>query len=204
MGSAAGGADEQSGVERAEGLGRSVLGHWRPIDFIVARLRLCRPLASHRIRPLRVFPATPTRRRAGFARVRDGKLAAIAQRRKIPLRWVREVSRMHRKKPTSTAFWQRRNALHTLIGKTFVTLPGRCTRGARRHAAIELNGGKPELAGAAVLLPEPSCVHAQPPRRAGGQDAQAVAEPIRPTCTGSNGWACSASGRPDQRCRWTR
>ena len=58
----------------------------------------------------------------GFARVLDGKLAAIAQRRRMPLKWVRQVCRMHRKKPTSTAFWQRWNELHTQVGETFVAL----------------------------------------------------------------------------------
>lgn len=91
-------------------------------DFIVAQLRLREPLAPHRIRPLRVALQRQRDDVLGFARVLDGKLAAISQRRKMPLKWVRQVCRMHRKKPTSTAFWQRWNELHTQVGETFVAL----------------------------------------------------------------------------------
>ena len=58
----------------------------------------------------------------GFARVLDDKLATIAQRRQTPLYWVRQVCRLHRKKPTSTAFWQRWNELHVRLGRGFVAL----------------------------------------------------------------------------------
>ena len=58
----------------------------------------------------------------GFARVLDSKLASIAQRRSVPLYWVRQVCRMHRKKPASTAFWQRWNELHARLGRGFVAL----------------------------------------------------------------------------------
>jgi hypothetical protein len=58
----------------------------------------------------------------GFARVLDGKLEAIAQRRQTPLYWVQQVCRLHRKKPTSTAFWQRWNELHARLGSRFVAI----------------------------------------------------------------------------------
>jgi hypothetical protein len=58
----------------------------------------------------------------GFARVPDGKLASIAQRRRLPLYWVRQICRPHRKKPTSTAYWQRWNELHTRLGAEFVAV----------------------------------------------------------------------------------
>ena len=55
----------------------------------------------------------------GFARVLDGKLVSIPQRRRLPLYWVRQVCRLHRKKPTSTAYWQRWNELHARLGVGF-------------------------------------------------------------------------------------
>lgn len=58
----------------------------------------------------------------GFARVLDNKLAVIAQRRQTPLYWVQQVCRLHRKKPTSTALWQRWNELHARLGSRFVAL----------------------------------------------------------------------------------
>ena len=45
----------------------------------------------------------------GFAKRLDGKLAAIAQQHGIAQYWVRQVCRLHKKKPTSTALWQRWN-----------------------------------------------------------------------------------------------
>jgi hypothetical protein len=91
-------------------------------DFIVEQLRLREALAPHRIRPLRVALQRQRDDVLGFARVLDGKLAAIAQRRKTPLYWVQQVCRLHRKKPTSTAFWQRWNELHARLGARFVAI----------------------------------------------------------------------------------
>ena len=56
----------------------------------------------------------------GFARVIDDKLAVIAQRRRTPLYWVQQVCRMHRKKPTSTAYWQRWGELRARLGTGLV------------------------------------------------------------------------------------
>jgi hypothetical protein len=91
-------------------------------DFIVEQLRLREALAAHRIRPLRVALQRQRDDVLGFARVLDGKLAAIAQRRPTPLYWVQQVCRLHRKKPTSTAFWQRWNELHARLGAGFVAV----------------------------------------------------------------------------------
>lgn len=91
-------------------------------DFIVEQLRLREALAAHRIRPLRVALQRQRDDVLGFARVLDGKLAAIAQRRQTPLYWVQQVCRLHRKKPTSTAFWQRWNELHARLGAGFVAV----------------------------------------------------------------------------------
>ena len=80
-------------------------------DFIVA---------PHRIRPLRVALQRQRDDVLGFARVLNDKLATIAQRPSVPRYWVRQVCRLHRKKPTSTAFWQRWNELHARLGRGFV------------------------------------------------------------------------------------
>jgi len=91
-------------------------------DFIVAQLRLREHLAPQRVRPLRVALQRQRDDVLGFARVLDDKLVAIAQRRQTPLYWVQQVCRLHRKKPTSTAFWQRWNELHARLGSRFVAL----------------------------------------------------------------------------------
>ena len=91
-------------------------------DFIVTQLRLREALAPQRIRPLRVALQRQRDDVLGFARVLDDKLATIAQRRSVPLYWVRQVCRLHRKKPASTAFWQRWNELHVRLGRGFVAL----------------------------------------------------------------------------------
>ncbi|MBW8827903.1 MAG: hypothetical protein JF606_00400 [Burkholderiales bacterium] len=71
-------------------------------DSILEQLRLREALAPHRIRPLHVAFQRQRDDVLGFAKVLDGQLAAIAQQRGISLYCV-----LHRKKPTSTAFWQR-------------------------------------------------------------------------------------------------
>ena len=91
-------------------------------DFIVAQLRLREALAPHRIHPLRVALQRQRDDVLGFARVLDDKLATIAQQRQTPLYWVQRVCRLHRKNPTSTAFWQRWNERHARLGARFVAL----------------------------------------------------------------------------------
>ena len=91
-------------------------------DFIIEQLRLREALAPHRIRPLRVALQRQRDDVLGFARVLDGKLSAIAQQHGIAQYWVRQVCRLHRKKPTSTAFWQRWNELHVQLGRGFAAL----------------------------------------------------------------------------------
>jgi hypothetical protein len=91
-------------------------------DFVVEQLRMREPLAPHRIRPLRVALQRQRDDVLGFARVIDDKLAVIAQRRRTPLHWVRQVCRMHRKQPTSTAFWQRWSELRARVGAGFELL----------------------------------------------------------------------------------
>lgn len=53
----------------------------------------------------------------------DEKLVEIAQRFNTPLFLVRAVCLLHRRKPTSTAYWQRWNQLnHQLSGKFHLVL----------------------------------------------------------------------------------
>lgn len=91
-------------------------------DFIVEQLRLRESLAPHRIRPLRVALQRQHDDVVGFAMVFDDKPAAIARRRCMPLYWVRLVCRVPLNRPTSTAFSQRWNELHTQVGEAFVVL----------------------------------------------------------------------------------
>ena len=79
-------------------------------------------LLRQNLRPLRVALQCQRDDVLGFARVLDSKLASIAQRRSVLLYWVRQVCRLHRKKPTSTSFWQRWNELHARLGRGFMAL----------------------------------------------------------------------------------
>ena len=55
-----------------------------------------------------------------FAGVLDQKLADIAQHFELPLQVVRDVCLLHRKSPTSNAYWERWNQLHSkLSGKLY-------------------------------------------------------------------------------------
>ena len=99
-------------------MGASLRAGSRPDRARLVSLR--EALAPHRIRPLRVALQRQRDHVPGFARVLDGMLAAIAQRHQTPLYWVQQVCRLHHKKRTSTAFWQRWNELHTRLGAGFV------------------------------------------------------------------------------------
>ena len=81
-------------------------------DFIIAELRLREASGCKRIRALRTALKNQRDDLLGFALVLDAKLADIAQRFETPLYLVRAVCLLHRKKPSSTAYWQRWNQLH--------------------------------------------------------------------------------------------
>ena len=51
-------------------------------------------------------------------------IASIARRRNTSLYWVRQVCRLHRKKASSNAFWERWNQLHARLGSQYVALVG--------------------------------------------------------------------------------
>lgn len=87
-------------------------------NFIVRELRLREALCPHRIRPVRTALENQRDDLLAFAAVLDQKLADIAQRFDTPLFLVRAVCLLHRKKPSSCAYWQRWNHLHhKLAGK---------------------------------------------------------------------------------------
>jgi len=81
-------------------------------DFIVEELSRREALLAHRIRPLRTALKNQRDDLLAFAAILDQKLADIAQRFDTPLFLVRAVCLLHRKKPSSTAYWQRWNHLH--------------------------------------------------------------------------------------------
>lgn len=58
-----------------------------------------------------------------FSEVLDQKLAEIGERLEVPLAKVREVCLLHRKQPTSNAYWEKWNQLHRgLSGKFHVLM----------------------------------------------------------------------------------
>ena len=84
-------------------------------DFIVAELSRRETLLAHRLRPLRTALKNQRDDLLAFAAVLDQKLAEIAQRFDTPLYLVRAVCLLHRKKPSSCAYWQRWHHLHHLL-----------------------------------------------------------------------------------------
>lgn len=88
-------------------------------DFIVEELSRRETLVAHRLRPLRTALKNQRDDLLAFAAVLDQKLAEIAQRFDTPLYLVRAVCLLHRKKPSSGAYWQRWNHLHHLLAGKF-------------------------------------------------------------------------------------
>lgn len=91
-------------------------------DFIVEELKLREAFCPHRIRPVRTALKNQRDALLAFAAVLDQKLADIAQRFDTPLFLVRAVCLLHRKKPSSCAYWQRWNHLHHLLSGKFYLL----------------------------------------------------------------------------------
>ena len=92
-------------------------------DFILTELRRREVSGCLRIRPLRVALEKQRHDLLAFAKVLDEKLVGIAQQFDTPLFLVRAVCLLHRRKPTSTAYWQRWNQLHhQLPGKLHLVI----------------------------------------------------------------------------------
>jgi len=88
-------------------------------DFIVEELSRRENLLAHRLRPLLTALKNQRDNLLAFAKVLDEKLHEIAQRFDTPLYLVRAVCLLHRKKPSSCAYWQRWNHLHHLLAGKF-------------------------------------------------------------------------------------
>ena len=88
-------------------------------DFIVAELSQRESQLPHRLRPLRTALKNQRDDLLAFAKVLDEKLAEIAHRFDTPEYLVRAVCLLHRKKPSSCAYWQRWNHLHHLLAGKF-------------------------------------------------------------------------------------
>ena len=91
-------------------------------DFIEAELQQREGKSYPTIRKLRKALHNQRDQLLAFAGVLDQKLADIAHRFELPLAVVREVCLLHRKPPTSNAYWQRWNHLHTQLSSKFYGL----------------------------------------------------------------------------------
>ena len=88
-------------------------------DFIEAELQLREGKQYPTIRKLRKALHNQRDQLLAFAGVLDQKLAAIAENFELPLPAVRDVCLLHRKSPTSNAYWERWNQLHTQLSIKF-------------------------------------------------------------------------------------
>jgi hypothetical protein len=91
-------------------------------DFIVIELQQREGNQYPTIRQLRKALHNQRDQLLAFAGVLDQKLAAIATRFELPLQAVREVCLLHRKSPTSNAYWERWNQLHNKLSNKFYGL----------------------------------------------------------------------------------
>ena len=88
-------------------------------DFIESELKQRAGKQYPSIRKLRTALHNQRDQLLAFAGVLDQKLAAIATRFELPLGAVRDVCLLHRKHPTSNAYWQRWNQLHSQLSGQF-------------------------------------------------------------------------------------
>lgn len=88
-------------------------------DFIEVELQQRESQQHPTIRKLRKALHHQREQLLAFAGVIDQKLVAIAERFKLPLQAVRDVGLLHRKSPTSNAYWERWNQLQTQLSSQF-------------------------------------------------------------------------------------
>ena len=88
-------------------------------DFIEAELQQREGKQYPTIRKLRKALHNQRDQLLAFAGVLDQKLAAIAEGFELPLPAVRDVCLLHRKPPTSNAYWVRWNQLHSQLSSKF-------------------------------------------------------------------------------------
>lgn len=91
-------------------------------DFIVTELQQRENKKYPALRKLRKALYNQRDDLLAFAGVLDQKLAQIAQHFKLPLQAVRDVCLLHRKQPTSNAYWDRWNQLYAQISAKFYGL----------------------------------------------------------------------------------
>jgi hypothetical protein len=88
-------------------------------DFIVSELHQREDERYPAIRKLRKALRNQRDQLLAFAGVLDQKLAGIAEGFKLPIQAVRDVCLLHRKPPTSNAYWVRWNQLHSELSGKF-------------------------------------------------------------------------------------
>ena len=88
-------------------------------DFIETELQQRAGKQYPTIRKLRKALHNQRDQLLAFAGVLDQKLAAIATSFELPLQAVRDVCLLHRKPPTSNAYWERWNQLHGKLSVKF-------------------------------------------------------------------------------------
>jgi len=88
-------------------------------DFIVAELKQRECKEHLKIRTLGKALHNQRDQLLAFAGVLDQKLAEIAHCFEVPLQQVRDVCLLHRKQPTSNAYWERWHQLHSEISGEF-------------------------------------------------------------------------------------
>ena len=91
-------------------------------DFIEAELQQRECKQHPTIRKLRKALHNQRDQLLAFAGVLDQKLAQLAEHFEMPLQAVRDVCLLHRKQPTSNAYWERWNHLHTQLSGKFYGL----------------------------------------------------------------------------------
>jgi hypothetical protein len=91
-------------------------------DFIAAELQQRAGKQYPTIRKLRKALHNQRDQLLAFAGVLDQKLAAIADDFDLPLQAVRDVCLLHRKPPTSNAYWERWNQVHSKLSSQFYGL----------------------------------------------------------------------------------
>ena len=92
------------------------------MDFIIEELKIRETKESKGIKSLRIALYHQKEDLLAFAKVLDEKLTNIAQKFKIPLSWVREVSLLSKKPMTTNLYWQKWNQLYKQLSDKFLTV----------------------------------------------------------------------------------
>ena len=146
-------------------------------DFIVEELKARERKQHPAIRKLRKALHNQRDQLLGFAGVLDQKLTQIAQQFEVPLQQVRAVCLLHRKQPTSDAYWQRWNQLHSEISREVSLADGSGWTSPQTDTESQFLGGESQLQatqlffpasefgrallGPAPVFPQPSLLRAQ-------------------------------------------